>query len=89
MQTYARIEAGLVAELLTTAHNPATLFNPALVWQPVETPGVCVGWLCGPTGFAAPPAPVQTPLQAPTLAELQAELAAIAARITALTTSGG
>ena len=32
MQTYARIQDGVVAELFTTDRDIATLFHPALQW---------------------------------------------------------
>jgi hypothetical protein len=91
MNTYARLDSSnAVAELITTASDPATLFNPALQWREVTTPGVAVGWIATATGFTAPPPPAPSPSLTPSLAELQAELTALTSRIAAFTaTSGG
>lgn len=54
---YARIENGLVAEIIHT--DPAGLFHPSRVW--VECPdNVAEGWSYDGEGFA-PPAPVAAP----------------------------
>ncbi|MBN9508252.1 MAG: hypothetical protein J0I21_03945, partial [Alphaproteobacteria bacterium] len=53
-RTYARIENGIVAELLTSAETPQTLFHPALHWMDVTGQGVAVGWRQNPvTGSAS------------------------------------
>lgn len=90
MNTYARLQNGVVAELLTTAISPAQLFNPGLHWSPVVEPGVQPGWLAntsaasGITTFAAP-LPVTPSLPAPpSIAQLQAELATLTAQIAVL-----
>lgn len=53
-QTYARIDGGLVVELLITSQDIATLFNPALLWV-VATAGVAVGWSYAGGVFSPPP----------------------------------
>ncbi len=88
MNTYARIHNGVVAELLTTTADPTTLFNPALVWEPVTSSAVAVGWLCATGVFSTPPAPSLPVLTTPSLAQLQAELAALTVKIAALSAVG-
>lgn len=84
MKTYARIQSGLIAELLTTSGDPATLFSPLLHWQDVTGQHVQVGWIQGDTGFTAPPPPTAVPIAPPTIAQLQAELALLTQQIAAL-----
>ncbi len=82
MKTYARVEAGRVVELLTTAADITKLFHPSLRWVAV-TDAVQIGWLQQADGFVAPPV-VAASLQGPTPAELQARLAQLAVEIAAL-----
>ncbi len=93
MSIYARIHDGVVAELITSAIDPAALFNPALVWEPVNTSSVALGWLFANGSFSAPPIVTPPLLITPSLSQLQAELATIQTQIAALsaapTTSGG
>jgi hypothetical protein len=87
-KTYARVEAGAVAELLRTEANPAELFHPSLRWVPAHEPAVAVGWVEGPTGLAPrPPAPAQAPQgePPPTLADLYARVVDLEAKVSALT----
>ena len=83
MRTYARIEAGAVAELLATDQDITHLFHPSLHWVDVTGRQAEVGWVMKDNGFAAPPAPPATPAQ-PTLAQLQAQLNELATRVAAL-----
>ena len=84
MKTYARIEAGAVAELLHTTADPKTLFHPAVRWVEASDPKVAVGWVEGPTGLAPPaPAPAAT-AAVPSLAELHAQVAELATKVAAL-----
>ncbi len=86
MKTYARIQDGLVAELLKTDGNIASMFNAALVWVDVSSqPEVGERWQFDGTRFS-PPAPPPPTATAPTIAELQAQLAEISAQLTALST---
>ncbi len=59
MKTFARIEAGTVAELLRSEVALADLFHPALRWVEVDDPAVSIGWIEVLGGFAqasaAPP----------------------------------
>ena len=86
MKTFARIQDGLVAELLSTDFDIATLFNSALAWVDVSNvTGIAPGWRQNADGFSPPPTPpVPTP---PTLVELQTQLDTISAQIAALAKS--
>ena len=84
MKTYARIENGIVAELLKTEGDITRMFNPALVWVDVSLQAdVMQGWHFDGVNFTAPATP-QTPVPAPSIAELQAQLATLSAQIAAL-----
>lgn len=61
-QTYARIEGGVVVELLATSGDITTMFNPALIWVTVSTEGVAVGWSYGDGVFVPPTEPLPPPL---------------------------
>lgn len=66
MKTYARIQAGLVAELITTDANIAELFHPDLVWVDVGGAQPAPGWTYA-AGEFSPPAPT-----VPSLADARA-----------------
>jgi hypothetical protein len=84
MKTYARIQDGLVAELLTTEGDITGMFNPALVWVDVSSrPDVAENWQFDRTNFSPPSAPPTSPATA-TIAELQAQLAALSAQLATL-----
>jgi hypothetical protein len=84
MKTYARIDTtGVVAELLTTDANPATMFNPALRWQDVTGLNVQVGWVKDGAAFKVPP-PSTAPSTIPSLADLLAQLATLSSHVAAL-----
>lgn len=82
MKTFARVEAGAVAELLTTNSDITKLFHPALHWVEVTSP-VHVGWLQQGSSFVPPP-PRPAMLLTLTPAELQARLSVLASQIAAL-----
>lgn len=84
MRTYARIQNGLVVELLKTDSDIAKLFPPELVWVDVSgQPNVKDGWRYDGKSFTAPSTvPPAAPL--PTIAELQAQLAALNAKMAML-----
>jgi hypothetical protein len=86
-KTYARIEAGMVVELLRTDADPALLFHPALRWVDTLAAPVEIGWVETEAGLRppppVPPAPAAAPV--PTLAELHAQLSELAAKVAALT----
>jgi hypothetical protein len=84
MKTYARIENGAVAELLSTEADPAQLFHPALHWAEVMQPGVAVGWSWGPAGFAPPATATPEPAPVASLADLHARLVDLEAQVAAL-----
>jgi hypothetical protein len=63
MQTYARIDQGVVFEFISTEDPIDTLFNPLLLWVDVTDalPAPSQGWIAtesdGAWSFAAPPPP--------------------------------
>jgi hypothetical protein len=84
MRTYARIQNGIVAELLRTDGDVTSMFNPALVWVDVSSQtDVNEGWCFDGKNFTAA-ARHDTSAQAPSIAELQAQLAALSAQLAAL-----
>lgn len=57
MTMYARVEQGVVRELLETDQRIEELYHPDLLWVDIQdTPDVRPGWIVGHEGFA-PPAP--------------------------------
>jgi hypothetical protein len=84
MKKYARINNGLVAELLTTDGDIAAMFNPAIVWIDVTSQqAIAESWSYDGTNFAPPPPPPPTPT-VPTIADMQAQLTILAAQLSAL-----
>ena len=84
MKTYARIQDGLVAELLQTDDDITSLFNPALAWVEVSSQSdIAEGWHFDGTNFT-PPSPPPPAAPGPTIAELQTQLAALSAQLAAL-----
>jgi hypothetical protein len=83
MVNFARIETGVVVELLATESDLSTIFHSALDWREVDT-SVDIGWCLTDTGFEAPPPPSVMPQVYPTLPQLQAELTMLVARFEAL-----
>lgn len=84
MKTYARIQDGLVAELMTTGSDVTQMFHPSLIWIDVsaDTP-IKEGWRFDGKGFSPPHEPTE-PASALTVGELQAQLASIEAKLAAL-----
>jgi hypothetical protein len=62
VKTFARIEAGIVAELLRTEVALADLFHPALRWVEVVDPAVAPGWVEADGGLV--PSSVASPMAA-------------------------
>ena len=85
MSRFARIQNGVVAEIISTTIDPSTLFNPALVWEPVSQPDITVGWTYANGDFSAPVPPATPTLTLPSLSQLQNELTTIQAQIAAMT----
>jgi len=84
MRTYARIQNGLVAELLSTDGDITSMFNHALTWIDVSSqPSVVDGWVFDGEDFT-PPAILPPPESALTIAQLQTQIAALAAQVAAL-----
>jgi len=84
MRTYARINAGAVAELLATDKDITHLFHPSLHWVDVTGKQVEVGWVMTEQGFAPPPPPPAAAPAQPSLAQLQTQLAELTARVAKL-----
>ena len=80
MRTYARINAGAVAELLATDRDISRMFHPSLHWVDVTGKSVEVGWVMAANGFTPPPAPPASPppITLAQLAELSARVAKLA-----------
>jgi hypothetical protein len=88
MRIYARIQNGIVAELLKTEGDITRMFNWALVWVDVSSQAdVAEGWHFDGTQFITPASP-QPVAQIPSITELQAQLAALSAQIAALRGGG-
>ena len=85
MKMYARIQDGLIAELLQTDSDITSLFNPALTWVDVSSlSDIAEGWHFDGTNFTRP-SPLPPAAPGPTITELQTQLAALSAQIAALT----
>jgi hypothetical protein len=84
MKRYARIQDGVVAELLATNGDIVAMFNPALIWIDVSSElEVAEGYSFDGTHFTPPLVPPAV-ASVPTIAELQARIAALAAELAAL-----
>ena len=88
MKTFARLQDGLVAELVTTEQPIHTLFHPGMVWLDVSgEPAVTTGWLSDgrtvsrPAAAEVMPAPTRDP--SAELADIRSALAALQARVAA------
>lgn len=88
MKTFARLQDGLVAELVSTEQPVHMLFHPDMVWLDVSNePAVAVGWVSDGRMVSRPA--VAEPVTAPTpnpiaeLAEIRAALAVLQARLDA------
>ena len=88
MRTYARVQDGVVSEILETDLDITQLFVPTLVWVDISSqPGIRDGWRHDGKGFIPPCTPPWAP-QVPTVLELQAQLAILSAQIIALSGKG-
>jgi phage tail protein X len=86
---YARIQSGVVAELLTTADEISEMFVPSLTWIDLSaTPEVAEGWTYDGAQFAAPVVSTTLSANPPGLAELQSQIAALSAQIAASAKTG-
>ena len=84
MKTYARIQDGVVVELLKTDSDITKMFVPSLIWIDVSSnTSIREGWRYNGKSFSAPAA-VPAPPATLTLADLQSQLTALSARVTAL-----
>ena len=76
MKMYARVEQGVVRELVETDQPIESLYHPGLFWMDVwGVPGVCPGWIRTQEGFL-PPEPEKVAAAKPTIgiAELVSRL---------------
>ena len=86
MKLYARIQNGMVAELVRTGSDVSKMFHPELSWIEVTSvAGLAEGWTHDGNTFM-PPSPVPPP-PPPTLAQLEAQLSDLGAQIAALSKS--
>jgi len=84
MKIYARIQNGLVAELLTTDKDIRTMFHPALIWIDVTSqPDIRYGWQFDGGNFS-PPVVLPSAPPLPTISDLQAQITALSAQLAAL-----
>jgi hypothetical protein len=84
MRTYARVQDGMVAELLRTDGDITNMFNAALVWLDVSSqPDIADGWNFDGESFT-PPVISSPTASLPTIAELRAQIAALDAQLTVL-----
>lgn len=66
MTMYARVEQGVVRELLETEQRIEELYHPDLLWVNIQdTPDVSPGWTVGHEGFAPPESRQETEAAAP------------------------
>lgn len=88
MQTYARVQDGVVQETLTTDQAVAALFHPDLVWVglPQGSP-VSPGWRYDGTNFLEPPA-AETVAEAPSLHSVMAALANVQEQLVSMKSPG-
>lgn len=86
MKTYARIQEGRVAELLTTGGDISTMFHRDIIWVDVTSVnGIAVGWEYDGRHFSAPSAP-EPASSSVTLSGLQAQLALLSSQLATLST---
>ena len=88
MKTFARLQDGLVAELVTTEQPIHMLFHPDIIWLDVSgEPAVTTGWLSDGRTVSRPAVPeaVSTPSMDPAaeLADIRCALALLQARVDA------
>lgn len=78
MTTYARIQDGIVVELIPASDTPiGDRFHPSVVAEMVEIPdglGVDCGWLQNGSIFSEPPAPPPIPVVLPAITARQLRL---------------
>jgi len=85
MRTYARIQDGRVAELVTTSSDISTMFHPALTWVDASSvTGVAEGWTYGGAVFSRAVIPEVAP-PALSISGMQAQLEIFAAQLAILT----
>ena len=84
MPTYARIQDGRVAELVTSSSNIDQMYHPALRWMNVSSvTGIAEGWSYDEVTFLKP-APQAITAHQMTIAEMQAQLATLTVQLRVL-----
>ena len=67
MTMYARVERGVVCELVETDRRIEDLYHPDLLWADIQDmQGVCPGWVVTQEGFS-PPEPEKVAAATPTV----------------------
>ena len=85
MTIYARIQDGVVGEIIDIDGAVDGRFNPQLTWVAVDPAlGVGVGWIWDGTKFTAPP-PATVVSPPPVLESLQQQILAMQAKLALLT----
>jgi hypothetical protein len=82
MKRFARLDAGVVTEIVATDKDISRMFHPRLSWVDVTNLTVAIGDLDQGGTFAKPPA--QTEPTMPTVAQLQAEIVRLTDRLAVL-----
>lgn len=85
MKKYARVQNGIVAELLVTEGNISEMFAPGIIWVDASSvQNVTEGWLVEGGQFVQPTVPEISNKRLPTLTELRQQLAFLEGRIAEL-----
>lgn len=83
MTKHARIEKGIVCEVIETDHPIAALYHPDLLWIEIDgSQDVVPGWVMRLDGFSPPdPVPVPESASQPDLAQLLHRLTSLESRL--------
>jgi hypothetical protein len=84
MRTYARIQNGRVAELITTSSDISTMFHLALTWVDASSvAGIAEGSIYDGSGFSKAVVPEDAPATV-SISEMKAQLAIFSAQLETL-----
>ncbi len=85
IKKYARVQNGIVVELLITEGNISEMFAPGITWVDASSvQNVAEGWLLEGGRFVQPTLPEESNNGLPTWTELRQQLAFLEARIAEL-----